>query len=74
MANDGIDKDQTSMKLIGANSDKWYALTEVLPASMSENGVPKFVNSSGIPVRVYTCTFCGYTELYHGKILNPETW
>ncbi len=27
-----------------------------------------------IPIRVFTCTACGYTELYNSLDTDPERW
>jgi hypothetical protein len=64
----------TMLKISGpANEEKWYALTEVRSKKQTNKGVA-FMPSSGIPVRVLTCSVCGYTELYHGQIIDNESW
>ena len=35
---------------------------------------PRFVSTSGAPVRLYICEVCGYTEMYAAVVSDPEEW
>jgi predicted nucleic-acid-binding Zn-ribbon protein len=72
---EGIHDHQTTMAQVGGTDhEKWYALTEVIPRGKTDENKTRFLNTTGIPVRVYTCKFCGYCEFYHGKIVEPDSW
>jgi hypothetical protein len=66
---------QTSMVEVGKKhpeGERWYTLTEIRPKN--ENKEVEFLPASGIPVKVFTCSFCGYCEIYHGQVTSEEIW
>lgn len=65
---------QSTMQEVGTSAGRgWFALTEVRPKA-DANSKPSFLPSSGIPVKVFTCSLCGYCEIYQGQIIDRNTW
>lgn len=52
----------------------WFAITGVEPPGSGVNNLPRFNPGSGIPVRLYICSVCGYVELYAGAVAEPLVW
>ncbi len=59
----------------------WLALVGVLPPQQPAPGIPieatqraTFHMGYGQAVRCYTCTVCGYVEMYDAFIVAPDVW
>lgn len=77
-----INKDLPSHQTHAMQTEgKWLTLVGAEPKMQRAPGVPvawtekpRLDLGRGQPVRTFTCTVCGYVEIYDAMMLDPATW